>query len=180
MFGCSGNKNTEGVLTHNVQRVPNSRNLEVATFISGIKSEDKRLDVELANPTFDNSKKLLSVKVLAKSNPSLENVHVSYVIWNPKSELNVFTFDPVNTILADYQFIGATLFDRSIQNRKGLASLLDRLSSVGSGCKSPRCLTELECKKYGGIKLRNTRDCLLCGRNEKIKGDKCVPDCKQN
>lgn len=65
--------------------MPNSRNLEVATFISGIKSEDKRLDVELANPTFNNSNKELSVKILAKSNPSLENVHVSYVIWNPKS-----------------------------------------------------------------------------------------------
>lgn len=45
---------------------------------------------------------------------------------------------------------------------------------MGGGCRDD-CVSEHECKKFGGVKVKD--DCFICGKKEKFFKNKCIPDC---
>jgi hypothetical protein len=176
LFGCDGNKFDTGAVTHYVEVSKKYATHEIALFISGVKTNDSSIFLDIRNTKYDSKTSLIEFDLKASSKPSIENVHISYVIWE-KSSITVDLFNPEKGSKADYQLIGVEKFVKSIPDYLGLAIDFDRLLCVGSRCKED-CVSTEECKKWKGIIKDDI--CFMCGRYEKIYGDICVPDCKEN
>lgn len=78
---------------------------------------------------------ILDVAVTADADPSIENLHVSYVIWKGDIGFDAKTFSLSENINADYRLIGITSFKNSIDLSEGLGFLSNRLACVGGNCK---------------------------------------------
>ena len=80
----------------------------MATFISGARTKDGNADFRLSEPVFYNDSGVIEVKVTSDAKPSLENLHISYVLWN-STRFNLKPFDPTS-LAGDYQFYGPKSF----------------------------------------------------------------------
>ena len=107
------------------------KGFNVQLFISGIKTDDGSVSVSIWEAAVDSSG-LLTFNVRSNANPSIENLHISYVIWS-KTSFNIFTFSD-RPSEANYELIGVTQFKRSKSEFLGLGIQFDRLNCVGGGC----------------------------------------------
>ena len=172
LFGCDSSKVDNGIIKYGVHGLPQRRNkFSVQLFISGIKTDDRSVNVSIWEPAVDKSG-LLTFNIRSNANPSIENLHISYVIWE-KTPFSIFTFSD-RPSEANYEIIGVTEFRRSKSEFIGLAIDFDRLNCVGGGCKQD-CVSDGECTKFGGIKVGE--DCFICGKKEKFEKNKCIPNC---
>ena len=141
LFGCTHDAVDKGHFQHAVQNLPQGKfKYNVATYISGIRTADNKINAKLWDPSVDSSNGVLDVKVTSNANPSIENLHVSYVIWRANIDFDVKTFKVGDNIDADYQLIGVTSFNNSRDLTQGLAFISDKLACIGGGCKGP-CTT---------------------------------------
>ena len=121
------------------------------------------MNAKLWDPSIDSQNGILDVAFSSNANPSIENLHVSYVIWKGDVGFDVKTFNPAGNTNADYQLIGVTSFSNSVDLTEGLAFLSDKLSCIGGGCKGS-CTTTRGCRGQGG-KITNGV-CLNCSPKE--------------
>lgn len=90
-----------------------------------MRTRDRRTKIDLSEPVFDSDKGVIEVKVTSNSIPSLENLHIDYILWN-SAKFSFATFDPT-TLTGDYQFYGPKSFATSQQKTEALAIFSDRL-----------------------------------------------------
>ena len=161
LFGCTHKSVDKDKLQHAIPRLPQGRfNYQVATYISGIRTQDNRINARLWDPSVDASNGILDVAITSNANPSIENLHVSYVIWKGDIGFDVKTFNPSNNVNADYQLIGVTSFRNSQDLTEGLSFLSDKIACIGGSCRGG-CTTPDGCKRQGGKLVGGI--CLNCG-----------------
>ena len=149
----------------------------MAAYISGIRTADRSINVKIWEASVDPKKGILDVKVSSNADPSIENLHISYVIWRANFGFDVKVFQNGDNFKADYELFGVNRFKRSQENTEILALVSDRMDCVGGGCQNP-CTTSPDCKKKGGILVDDI--CYLCGDNEKFWDNQCIPNCVEN
>lgn len=80
LFGCDSSKVDNAVVKHGIQELPQSnKKFNVQLFISGIQTDDGSANVNLEKPRIDSG--FLTFNVRSNANPSIVNLHISYVIW---------------------------------------------------------------------------------------------------
>ena len=139
-----------------------------------MKTNDSTVFIDLRAPSYNPKTTLLEFTLKVNSRPSIENIHISYVIWD-KSSISISPFNPDKPSQANYQIIGVSEFTKSVAEYGGLEINFNRLECVGRRCEKD-CISAEDCKKWKGLINKNI--CFMCGTNEKIAGNECVPDCK--
>ena len=135
LFGCDKTKVDQGTISHTIQDLPRTKkNYKVQVFISGIKTDDGSASVSIWEPIVHSHNGVLTFNVKSNANPSIQNLHIDYVIWQA-TPFDITTFNPNKNSGADYEIIGISKFSKSYPEYLGLALDFDRLECIGGGCK---------------------------------------------
>ena len=106
LFGCDSSKSDTGLIKYGISGLLQQKaGFNVQLFISGIKTDDASVNVKIWEAAVDSSG-LLTFNVRSNANPSIENLHISYIIWSNPS-FNIFTFSDKSSE-ANYEIIGVS------------------------------------------------------------------------
>lgn len=106
LFGCESGTNSEAI-TKYVEVSKKSSKYQVGLFVSGVKTNDSTVFVDLRAPSYNPKASLLEFTLKVNSRPSIENIHISYVIWD-KSSISISSFNPDKPSQANYQIMGVS------------------------------------------------------------------------
>lgn len=135
LLGCDNGGNT--VISETLPYAPKG-NYNSKAFISGIKTEEKKINTKLSDSSYNSDGGKLSVKLSANG---LQNIHISYVLWKSDTSLIFKSTDLSQaTSIGDYEIIHSTEFKDGFQNFEILSIQTARVFCKGSGCKASGCL----------------------------------------
>ena len=82
IFGCDSGKVDSGVIKYTIHDLPPSKaKYNVQLFIAGIKTDDGNANINIWEPKVDGSNGLLTFNLKSNANPSIQNIHISYIVW---------------------------------------------------------------------------------------------------
>jgi hypothetical protein len=81
LFRSEDKKFNSEIVSHYVEVNKKYADYELALFISGVKTNNSTIFLNLENPTYHPKTSCIEFTLKVSSKPSLENIHISYVIW---------------------------------------------------------------------------------------------------
>lgn len=110
--GCGDDKND---LVGQIIPYGPKGNFNALAFISGLKTEDKEIKTSVKNSTYTDEYGKISVQL--SSAKTLENIHISYVIWRKETTL-IFKYSELSNTnaIGDYELIYSSEFKNGYQN----------------------------------------------------------------
>lgn len=134
LFGCDKKSTDRGVVVHTPSNLPSGR-YEIAAFVSGIMTQDKRQKTKIA---YSINNQQIIIEVTSTAFPAVQNLHISYVLVSAHSKfISLRTFTPTSsTYRDDYQVIGPVEVTSSrLVELLGVQLVSQkRLTCIGSGC----------------------------------------------
>ena len=83
LFGCDSSKVDRGLISYTIHDLPPSkRKYDVQLFISGIKTDDGSATINFWEPNVNSNNGVLTFNLKSDANPSIQNIHISYVVWS--------------------------------------------------------------------------------------------------
>lgn len=127
LFGCDSSKVDTGLVSYTIHDLPPSKKkYDVQLFISGIKTDDGSANINFWEPRVNSNNGLLTFNLKSNANPSIQNIHISYIIWS-RVEFSIYTFSASSKSKANYEIIGVVEFKKSYASYLGLALDFDRI-----------------------------------------------------
>lgn len=160
----------------------------VVSYLSGIKTKDKELQLGISGVTVDTKSEVFLIKLLTNEKSTVNGLQLSVIVWG-SFPFEMFEFvQSVTGFETDYKMEGAIgIANKSIIS-SGLAFKSEQIQCKGQGCLK-NCVNVKEC---GGQIIKNicfmckekefvdaTGECKAgnCSANEEIVGEKC--ECKK-
>jgi hypothetical protein len=153
-YDCSVTGLQEYSFSNIVNSVPVNYDYQIRVFISGIESKDPSFDFSFKRASYNASTGLIDVRAQASSQPHIENIHISYIIYRSNIAFTISVIPNLNIKDQDYTFQITNSFSSSVPEILAITFDSDRLKCVGFGCNnvcSNNCINIPKCTSAGGF-----------------------------
>lgn len=131
--------------------------------------------IVLTNATFNSTSGLLKVDVNINSSPSIENIVVSYIVFDAASPIKFTSIELNSPSNAPYQFLG--MDELRSGSSKVVGYGFSPQPKIGVTCKGalcPKgCVDTSTCAGLGGI-INLSQTCYLCASNQIFANGECI------